>query len=75
MQAYKAYYDGETFVPIGLGRLQKGAQAIVTVLDEPEPDREARLAAIDKFFAAIEASDEEMPEEFERVRFNRELDL
>jgi hypothetical protein len=51
-------------------------RVLITILDEREHDDATtrRLAAIDDFFAAIDASEENVPE-FERVKFNREVDL
>jgi len=35
MQAFKAYYTNGYFIPLGLGKIPEGAQAIVTLLEEP----------------------------------------
>ena len=62
MQAVKAYYNEGRFVPLGLGRLPEGTQAIITVLDEPAPNIPERLKAFSALCDAIDAaSDEEMP--------------
>ena len=78
MQSYEGYFEqGGQFVPLGMVSIPARKRAIVTILDEQPTQDEAlkeRLAAIDEFFAAIEASDEEVPE-FERVNFTREVDL
>jgi hypothetical protein len=57
------------------GRVPNRRRAFVTILDEPPRDATTagRLAALDAFFSAIEASDEAIPE-FERVKFNREVE-
>jgi hypothetical protein len=46
------------------------------ILDEPEHDNATarRLGAIGDFFAAVDASEEDVPE-IERVKFNREANL
>jgi len=70
MEAHEGYVENGRFYPIGIGLLVKGRRrAFITILDEPARDDETdrRLAALDKFFAEIEASDEEVPE-FERVK-------
>ena len=50
---------------------------ILTVLDEPAPvnTENEHAKAWREFFAAVNASDEEVPETFERVNFSREIDL
>ena len=71
MQACEGYVKNGSFYLIGftlptLGRLR----AFLTILDEPARDEDIvrRLAALDRFFEEIEASDEPVPE-FERVAF------
>jgi hypothetical protein len=46
------------------------------ILDEPEHDNATtrRLRAIGDFFAAVDSSEEDVPE-IERVKFNREANL
>jgi predicted DNA-binding antitoxin AbrB/MazE fold protein len=74
MQAVKAYYDEGKFVPLGLGKLPEGTQAIITVLDEPLQGIEERLKAFDDLCKAIDdAVDEEMPP-LEPIRF-REVEI
>ncbi len=74
MQAYKAYYENGRFVPLGMGTLPEGTQAIVTVLEEPpietaQPiDTAQRLKDFDELMERIhEAADEPMPP-IERVK-------
>jgi hypothetical protein len=77
MQTYEGYYEEGRFYPIGqMSGLSGRRRVLITILDEPEHDNATarRLSAIDGFFAAIDASEEDVPE-FERVRFNREVDL
>jgi hypothetical protein len=77
VRTYEGYYEEGRFYPIGqISSLPSRQRVLITVLDEPEQDNATarRLAAIDGFFAAIDASEEDVPE-FERVKFNREVDL
>ena len=78
MQAYPAYCENGRIITVGNPIIPEGRKLIITILDEPATVRDSgiqqRVKALDKFFAAIEASDEEVPE-FERVKFCREVDL
>jgi hypothetical protein len=77
MQTYEGYYEEGRFYPIGQMTGLSGRQRVlITILDEPEHDNATarRLAAINDFFAAIDASEENVPE-FERIKFNREVNL
>jgi len=38
MQAYRAYYDDGKFIPFEPVKIEKGSQAIVTILDFPVKD-------------------------------------
>ena len=77
-QVYEGYFaEQDKFIPQGKGKIPLNKRAIVTILDEQPIKNEAvkkRLAAIDEFIEAINASDEEVPD-FERVNFKREVDL
>ena len=76
MQTYEGYVENGRFFPIGSNLTVTGRRrAFVTILNEPARDDETvrRLDALDKFFAEIEASDEEVPE-FERVKL-REVEI
>ncbi|MCL2600229.1 MAG: hypothetical protein FWD88_03510 [Treponema sp.] len=71
MQAYEGYFQGGRFYTVGVPvRIPEHRRIILTVLDEPVRDENTahRLAAIDRFLTAIDASDEEVPD-FERVNF------
>jgi len=78
MQAVKAYFDEGKFVPFQSVAIPQGSHAIITILDFPiitaPSSSESQLAAFDIFIDAVRASGEEPPE-FERVSFERELDL
>lgn len=39
MQAYRAYYEKGRFVPIDIGYIPEGAEAIITVLEEKTEDK------------------------------------
>ena len=59
-----------------LNGIQKVKKEIKPVWQPPELTKDERLSAWKEFAEAVAtASDEEVPVEFERVRFNRELDL
>jgi len=73
MQAFKAYYNDGRFVPIGIGKLQEGTQAIITILDEPIIDNE-NSETWQEFLQEIKKIDDEPLGEFERVKF-REVDI
>jgi len=84
VQAMQGYFEGGAFYQQGRRTaLPERKLVIVNVLDVPidigerqkSGETKKRLAAIDKFFAEIDASDEEIPEEFERIKFTREADL
>ena len=77
MQTYEGYLDNGRFIPLVAANIPNRRRAILTVLDEPvKKTREtAHAKAWREFFEAINASDEEVPETFERVNFTREIDL
>jgi hypothetical protein len=78
MQAYEGYFENGRFFPIGPQVSIPGRRhVIVAVLDEPaqRTDETAQAAAWREFFDAVNASDEEIPETFERVNFTRKVDL
>jgi hypothetical protein len=71
LRTYEGYYEEGHFYPIGQISCLSGRQRVlITILDESEQDNATtrRLAAIDDFLAAIDASEEDVPE-FERVKF------
>ena len=82
LQAYEGYLEEGCFYPIGSPVKLKGRRrVIVTLLDDPVPEQQtmpvqeetAQAAAWRIFFEAVNASDEEMPEMFERVNIAREV--
>ena len=77
MQAYEGYFEDGRFYSTGQAAQVTGRRrAFITILDEPARDDETlrRLAALDKFFADIEADEEEEVPEFERVKL-REVEI
>jgi hypothetical protein len=61
-------------VPLGLGKLPEGTQAIITLLEEVPKGIDERLKDFDAIMQAIDAAaDEEMPP-IEPIRF-REVEL
>jgi hypothetical protein len=77
LQAYKGYFENGHFFTAGHAiPIPERRQIILTILDEPSVQNEVidkQLAAMDKFIAAIKASDEDVPE-FERLKL-REVEL
>jgi predicted DNA-binding antitoxin AbrB/MazE fold protein len=74
MQACRAYYKNGRFVPLGLGKLPEGTQAIITLLDEVPKEIDDQIKDFDAIMEAIHAAaDEEMPP-IEPIRF-REVEL
>jgi hypothetical protein len=77
MQAYEGYFENGRFYPTEHPVHMPGRRcAFIAILDEPAQSEAIakRVAALDEFFAAIENSDENVPE-FERIKFNRNIDL
>ena len=78
LQAYEGYLDKGRFYPSGPSvRIQGRRRVIVTVLDEPTPEQKEtpQAQAWREFFDTVNASNEAIPETFERVNFAREVDL
>ena len=76
LQTYEGYFEDGRFHQTGQAlRIAGRRRAFITILDEPTRDDETvrRVAALDKFFADVEASDEAVPE-FERVKL-REVEI
>ena len=62
MQACRAYYSQGRFVPLGIGKLPEGTQAIITLIEEAPKDVNSRLQELKAITQAIDAAiDEEMP--------------
>jgi hypothetical protein len=76
MQAYEGYFENGRFTPIGQPlSIQGRRRVILTVFDEPAQKKQSRIKAWDEFFESVNASDETIPEMFERVSFSRDVDL
>lgn len=80
VQAYEGYFENGRFYTTGqITHIKGRRRAIVTILDEPakeEVTSETEHAkAWREFFEASNASDEEVPETFEKVNFKRETNL
>jgi len=78
LQAYEGYLEkGLVYPVIPLVNVQDRRKVIVTVLDEParEQGESKQAQAWREFFDAVNASNEEIPETFERVSFSREVTL
>ena len=74
MQVCRAYYDNGRFVPLGLGKLPEGTQAIVTLLEEVPKTLDERLKEFDNIMQAIEVASGEEMSPLEPIRF-REVKL
>jgi len=69
-RTYEGYIENGEFYAIERPLRTPGRRrAFITILDEPPRNNETmgRVAALDEFFAIIEASGEEIPETFERI--------
>jgi len=78
MEAYEGYYEDGRFYPVGQTITIKGRRRVrMTLVEEPvtEHQETAQAAAWREFFEAINASNEEVPETFERVNFAQEIAL
>jgi len=80
MQAYEGYFENGKFYPVAkLAKITGRKRAIITILDEPAKEDTAaeteHAKAWREFFEAVNASDEEIPETFEKVNFKREIKL
>jgi hypothetical protein len=75
LQTFEGYLERGRFFPIGPQvSIQGRRRVILTLLDEPAPgtDETPQAVAWREFFVAVNASDEDIPETFERVNFARE---
>ena len=82
MQTYEGYFENDRFIPLGTAKIPNNKRVILTVLDEKARRKQTQQSgetphakAWREFFEAINECDEEIPETFERVNFNREIDL
>ena len=78
LQAYEGYLEKGRFYPIGPPiNVQGRRRVIITVLDEPTPEQKEtpQANAWREFFETVNASNEEIPQTFERVNFTRDIDL
>ncbi len=78
LQAYEGYIEkGQIYPMLPLKQIPGRRRVIITVLDEPASDTKEKpqAKAWREFFEAVNASDEPIPETFERVNFTREVDI
>jgi len=77
MQAYQGYFENGQFISLDAAKIPERKRTILTVLDEPIENRleNEQLIALQEFFDAVNASNEKIPETFERVNFLRPVDL
>ena len=80
MQAYRAYYEGGSIIPLGNPVIREGSEIIFTVL-EPEAENRAKQQreAFKRFMTAMENTPP-LTDEFDeiisrRVNIRREVDL
>ncbi|MCL2198624.1 MAG: hypothetical protein FWB80_06850 [Defluviitaleaceae bacterium] len=76
-ERYEGYWENGYFQPSNKTIQRKGkAKAILTFVNEDTPTPNyVQLDAVNKFLKAIRESGETSPDEFERVNFDREIDL
>jgi len=78
MQAYEGYFENGKFYSVGQSiQIPERQRVILTVLDEPitEHKENEQARAWRDFFNTINASDEEIPETFERFSISREVEI
>jgi hypothetical protein len=78
LQSYEGYIEkGHIYPMLPLKEIKGRRRVIITVLDEPADDAKEKpqAKAWREFFEAVNASDEPLPESFERVSFKREVEL
>ena len=76
LQAYKGYFEQGNFYVAGEAIRIPERQQITIIFEEKAQDDtlDEHLAAMEKFINAMEASDEEIPPSFERIRL-REVEI
>lgn len=74
-QTYDGYFENGQFYPIGKFDIQGRRRVTLTVFNEPMPERKetSQAKAWREFFEAVNTSEEEIPETFERINFTREM--
>jgi len=78
LKAYEGYFEDGQFFPLGAPiNITKRRRVILTVLDEDVSvgSETTQAAALRDFFDAVNASDEKIPEVFDRVNFSQEVNL
>jgi len=86
MQAYEGYFENGQFYTLGQTMHIKGRRrAIITILDDPaelaKSEKQETKSETDhakawrEFFEASNASDESIPEIFEKINFKRETEI
>jgi len=77
MQAYQGYFEGGKFISPSTVEIPEHRRVILTVLDEPVQEHygNEQAKAWQVFFDTINASNEKVPENFERVKFSKKIDL
>jgi len=73
MQAYQGYFENGQFISLDSVKIPEHKRTILTVLDEPikEYFENEQLIALQEFFDTVNASNEKIPETFERINFLR----
>jgi hypothetical protein len=79
MQAYQGYFEDGHFMPSDsdVATLPTRGKAILLFVEDYQPAKPDRSAALEKLFSMIDASKDEIldPADFPRMNFTRELDL
>ena len=78
LQTYEGYLEKGRFYPLGPPvNMQGRRRVIVTLLEDAAPEQKetTQAEAWRIFFDSVNASDEAIPETFDRVNFTREVDL
>jgi hypothetical protein len=78
LQAYEGYLEKNIFYPVGQPMKKSGRyHVIITVLEEAvlDADEKPQAKAWREFFDEINASEEQIPNVFERIDLSREIKL
>ena len=75
-QAYEGYFENGSFFSGGQTiRIPEKKRVYITILNEPVQESDEKADTLKEIFASINACDEEIPDTFPRVNFNREFKL
>jgi len=75
-QAYEGYFENGSFFTAGKAiKIPEKKKVYITILDEAIQESDEKANTLKEIFDSINACDEEIPDTFPRVNFNREFKL